>query len=236
MTSKVEAHLKENNFEEIIKNIFPCGSITGAPKIRTLEIINELETEPRGIYTGAIGIVENDNYKFNVPIRTIKINKEGKGEIGIGSGVVWDSDPNDEYNETLLKSNFLIKPEKYFEIFESILIENGKPYLLEEHLQRMKETAEYFLFNCDYEKVKEKIFERCKKLGISNKYKMKVELDKWGEVRIQNSEVSSQNENIKIAVSGKRIDLQNKFQYFKTTNRKLYDEELKNIKNLAFMK
>ena len=234
MTSKVEAELKEKNFEEIIKNIFPCGSITGAPKIRTMEIINELETEPRGIYTGAIGIIEKDKYKFNVPIRTIKISKEGKGEIGIGSGVVWDSDPEDEYNETLLKSNFLIKPEKYFEIFESILIENGIPFLLEEHLQRMEEAAEYFLFNYDYEKIKSSILVEADKLDPSVNYKMKIELDKWGKIRIQNSEVESQKENIRIAISGARIDSKNKFQYFKTTKRSLYDEELKKYQDLGF--
>ena len=234
MTSKVEAELKEKNFEEIIKNIYPCGSITGAPKIRTMEIINELETEPRGIYTGAIGIIEKDKYKFNVPIRTIKISKEGKGEIGIGSGVVWDSDPEDEYNETLLKSNFLIKPEKYFEIFESILIENGIPFLLEEHLQRMEEAAEYFLFNYDYEKIKSSILVEADKLDPSVNYKMKIELDKWGKIRIQNSEVESQKENIRIAISGARIDSKNKFQYFKTTKRSLYDEELKKYQDLGF--
>lgn len=241
MTSKVEAELKENNFDKITKNIFPCGSITGAPKIRTMEIINELESEPRGIYTGAIGIVEKDKYKFNVPIRTIKITKEGKGEIGIGSGVVWDSNAEDEYNETLLKSNFLTKPEKYFEIFESILIENGKPFLLEEHLRRMNEAADYFLFNYDYENIKNRIMVEAGKLDSSKNYKMKVELDKWGEIRIQNTELDCrqasfriQKENLRIAVSDKRINSQNKFQYVKTTNRKLYDEELEKYKELGF--
>ena len=234
MTSTVEGYLRTNNFSDIIKSIFPCGSITGAPKIRTMEIINELEKEPRGVYTGTIGIIEKDNYKFNVPIRTIQISKEGKGEIGLGSGVVWDSNPEAEYNETLLKSNFLTQPEEYFELFESVLIENRKPFLLEEHLNRLKNAAEYFLFNYNFKDIHESITKAAEKLEPDKKYKMKITLDKWGSTNIYNSEINAGNDKVKVAVSNKRIDSKNKYQYFKTTNRKMYDEELKKYKNKGF--
>ena len=79
---------KDTNLKKILMNIFPCGSITGAPKIRTMEIIHELENEKRGIYTGAIGMIKKDKITFNVAIRTLLINKKsGAGEIGIGSGL-----------------------------------------------------------------------------------------------------------------------------------------------------
>ena len=92
MTSTVSGELTQTSFSSIIKNLFPCGSITGAPKIRTMEIINNLESENRGIYTGTIGIIDNGNLNFNIPIRTISIDKSShKGEMGIGSGIVWDS-------------------------------------------------------------------------------------------------------------------------------------------------
>ena len=110
MVSTVESKLKKNTkLSDVLKNIFPCGSITGAPKIRTMEIINELEKENRGIYTGSIGLIRKNKITFNVPIRTLTIDKKtNKGEIGLGSGIVWDSIAEEEYEETKLKGNFLL--------------------------------------------------------------------------------------------------------------------------------
>jgi len=134
MTSTVSGKLKKSNFSSIIKNIFPCGSITGAPKIRTMEIIKNLEKQNRGIYTGTIGIIENENFSFNIPIRTITINKSDmKGEMGIGSGIVWDSNTSSEFEEATLKSHFLTKHVQYFEIIETMLNENGKIFLRDYH-------------------------------------------------------------------------------------------------------
>ncbi len=109
MTSGVEAKLKPGTgLHHIIRNLFPCGSITGAPKIRAMEIIRELEPEPRGIYTGAIGMISpNGDMCFNVAIRTAVVSNDGTGEIGIGSGLVADSNADDEYDECLLKLRFL---------------------------------------------------------------------------------------------------------------------------------
>ena len=99
MVSTVESKLKKNvKLSDVLKNIYPCGSITGAPKIRTMEIINELEKENRGIYTGSIGLIRKNKITFNVPIRTLTIDKKSnKGEIGLGSGIVWDSIAEEEY-------------------------------------------------------------------------------------------------------------------------------------------
>jgi para-aminobenzoate synthetase/4-amino-4-deoxychorismate lyase len=120
MVSTITAELKkEVTLRTVLKNIFPCGSVTGAPKIRTMEIINELEKEERGIYTGSIGLFNKDEASFNVAIRTLTVNrKTGNGELGIGSGIVWDSEPQKEYEETLLKSKFLTEPENYFDLFD----------------------------------------------------------------------------------------------------------------------
>lgn len=108
MISKVEGALRRGvSWKDIFKALFPCGSITGAPKIRTMEIIAELEASPRGVYTGAIGFIAPDNEAvFNVAIRTLTITN-GTGEVGIGSGITIDSDPEDEFEETLLKARFL---------------------------------------------------------------------------------------------------------------------------------
>ena len=114
MISKVEGKLKNSvTLYDIIEAIFPCGSITGAPKIRSMEIIAELEKEPRGIYTGAIGYLTPDgNACFNVAIRTLHI-KDGLGEIGIGAGITIGSDPEDEFKETILKAKFLTNEINY---------------------------------------------------------------------------------------------------------------------------
>jgi len=108
MTSTVTA--KMNNdvlFYDLFKAIFPSGSVTGAPKIRAMQIIRELEREDRKIYTGAIGyMAPNRDLFFNVPIRTLFI-KDGLGEMGVGGGIVWDSTPQGEWQEGILKAKFL---------------------------------------------------------------------------------------------------------------------------------
>lgn len=108
MTSTIEASIpKKISIKELFRNLFPSGSVTGAPKVRTMQIIKGLEKEERNIYTGSIGfITPQKDMVFNIAIRTILLQK-GKGEMGIGSGVVFDSDPHEEYAECLLKSRFL---------------------------------------------------------------------------------------------------------------------------------
>ncbi|NJN76434.1 MAG: hypothetical protein HC796_09915 [Synechococcaceae cyanobacterium RL_1_2] len=111
MTSTVEARTQAS-FTDIMTALFPCASITGAPKPRTMEIIKELEVSPRHIYTGAIGFMAPHSYgqygQFNVAIRTMLINlNTHEAEYGLGSGIVWDSDPEEEYQECQLKSAIL---------------------------------------------------------------------------------------------------------------------------------
>lgn len=227
MVSEISADIKKHiTFADVIKNIFPCGSITGAPKIRTIEIINEVEKEQRGIYTGAIGFIHRKKKVFNVAIRTIVINKKNKtGQIGLGSGIVWDSSPEKEYEETLLKSKFLTKPDKYFELFESMLFENGRIVLIDEHLERLKTSAAFFLFRFDIDNVRKIIVKYIRKLNSSQNYKIKLCLNKCGRVSLQSSRVQPLPDRIDIIISKKRISTSNRYQYFKTTNRNIYNRE-----------
>ncbi|MCX5679774.1 MAG: anthranilate synthase component I family protein, partial [Candidatus Omnitrophica bacterium] len=110
MTSTVMGEVpKDISVYEMLKALFPSGSVTGAPKLRAMQIIRSLEREERKIYTGAIGYITPDrDMFFNIPIRTILL-EEGSGEMGIGGGIVWDSTPEGEWDEGLLKAKFVTK-------------------------------------------------------------------------------------------------------------------------------
>jgi len=239
MTSTIEGILKENiTYLDIFKSLFPCGSITGAPKIRSMEIINELENLPRKVYCGAVGIIfpSKDLKKcvFNVPIRTVIINKN-RGEMGVGGGVVVSSKTLSEYEECKLKANFLIKRHKEFRLFESILYNKGYVFL-EEHLKRLKNSAEYFGFNFDILKIRQILKEVEKKLNDKKFYKVKLFLDKKGKVEVEwqilkNLKFKGKNQ---VILSKAKTDPHNVFLYHKTTNRNLYDSEYRKALNNGF--
>src|SRR6185503_14605806 len=158
MTSTVESTLRpDTGLVQLMSALFPCGSITGAPKIRTMQIIRELERFPRGAYTGAIGLLRPDgDCVFNVAIRTVVIDTEsGVATFGVGGGVTIDSTADREYEECLVKSRFLRPTAREFQLFESILLENGEYFLLEDHLVRLSESAAYFGFDCSMSEINE---------------------------------------------------------------------------------
>lgn len=227
MVSDISSRLKKDiTLSEVIKHIFPCGSITGAPKISTMGIIHKIEKEPRGIYTGSIGFIHKQKKIFNVAIRTIVLSKKTfRGELGLGSGIVWDSVIEQEFQETILKSRFLTEPESEFELFETMLLENGKILLLEDHLIRLKSSASFFLFRYDDNKIQKAIQKTILYSDSHTNQKLKLLINKWGEVKTNVSQVLAPPEIIKVIISKNRIKIGNKYQYFKTTNRKIYDKE-----------
>lgn len=228
LTSEIVGKLKTNSISEIIKNLFPSGSITGAPKLRTMEIIHELEKSKRGVYTGLIGMFNKNHSITNVAIRTLDINPSNmNSELGIGSGVVWDSDPELEYEEVLLKSNFLTQSTKYFELFETMLLEDGVIFLFENHLYRLKDASQYFLFNYDEKFVRSELSSHIYSLDKNKLYKIRLSLSKWGNITITNEIISPNSETVDLKISDKKIDSHNKYQFFKTTNRELYERELR---------
>lgn len=225
MTSTVEARLKEElGLGQIFASIFPGGSVTGAPKIKTMRIINELEKEPRGIYTGAIGYISPEKEScFNIAIRTIGLNKK-KGELGIGGGIVYDSDSEAEYKEALLKADFFTKTKHSFKLLETILWDESKGFwLLDLHLGRLKKSCRYFSIPFYPEKIK-KEFER-KIKERRGQAKLRLLVSAAGDFTVSAQRLSKIKEPVKIEISSKRVNSGDIFLYHKTTKRKFYDRE-----------
>jgi len=149
MTSTISATLHpRTTFYDIFAAMFPCGSVTGAPKIRTMQIIRELEAHPRGVYTGAIGFIAPDRSAvFNVAIRTLVLHN-GEAHMGVGGGIVADSVPEDEHREALLKASFLTRTHQPFQLIETVLFDQHYQRL-PLHLDRLESSAQYFDFPCD---------------------------------------------------------------------------------------
>lgn len=149
MTSTVQAKT-DVPLTKIFSALFPCASITGAPKVNTMRIISELETTPRKIYTGSIGyIAPNRKAKFNIAIRTALIDRETRAaEYGVGGGIVWDSESSDEYEEALLKARVLTDSPPQFSLLETLLWTPEEGFFLrEKHIARLLDSAEYFGFS-----------------------------------------------------------------------------------------
>ncbi|MGN6122904.1 MAG: aminodeoxychorismate synthase component I [Sphingomonas oligoaromativorans] len=152
MTSTVTAELAEGgDAAGVLEAAFPCGSITGAPKLRAMEIAAEVEHAPRGAYTGAIGRIDADgDAAFNVAIRTLTISEAGRAAIGLGSGIVADSDVGAEWRECLAKGGFIGAACPPFDLLETMLFDPLEGVMeLERHLLRLKRSAQAlgFVFN-----------------------------------------------------------------------------------------
>lgn len=246
LISTVKGRLKEGkSLFEIFKALFPCGSVTGAPKIRAMEIISELEKEPRKVYTGAIGYINpRGDFWFNIAIRTLvfKRTEEGfKGEAGIGSGIVWDSDPEKEYDECLLKASFFTSPINYFELIETFLYEPlGESYLLELHYKRLIRSAKYFGFKIPEilsspKTLKTYIELEFKKAGLSLrlKYKGRLLLSPSGKARVQFLPFEPWTQSLRVMLMKRDFNL-GVFHFHKTTCRKKLDEKLRKARDMGF--
>lgn len=143
MISTIIAEPVEATLTDTLRALFPCGSVTGAPKIRALEVIRELECAPRGLYCGALGWIAPDgDFTLSVPIRTLEVGPEGQARMGIGSGIVADSDPAGEEAECEAKARFLTGLPAPFSLIETLRIEtDGRCALLDRHLARMQRSA-----------------------------------------------------------------------------------------------
>ena len=229
MVSIVKAILKKRiSIYDLLKAIFPSGSVTGAPKINTMKIINFLEREPRRVYTGSIGFFAPDgDGVFNVVIRTILIdNKRGSGEMGIGSGIVYDSDPYKEFDECELKADFIRKKKNYFKFIETILWRPKKGYfLLNKHLNRLLSSAEYFNVCYDKKAILKELKDLEKRLDRDYDHRVRLLFDEKGRMQASFTKINGHREAARVRFSEKKVRNNNIFLYHKTTSRDLYDEE-----------
>src|SRR5215831_4272075 len=210
MTSGITAELRADmGLSDMLKALFPCGSVTGAPKVRAMEIIRELEAYPRGVYTGAIGhIAPNGDSQFNVAIRTLFIDGEGTGEMGIGSGVVSDSKADAEFEECLLKAQFLTKADAPFELIETIRWERGVGFhLLERHLVRLQSSATYFGYPFERGKVLAALSAEVEELD-GDVHMVRLLLGEDGTINLTSTriELPSKDTVWRFAISDQRID------------------------------
>ena len=220
MTSTVESTLRDGtSLVDLMTALFPCGSVTGAPKIRTMQIIRELERFPRGAYTGAIGFLRpGGDCIFNVAIRTVVVDTETNvATFGVGGGVVIDSTAEREYEECLVKSRFLHAEPVEFQLFESILLEDGEYFLLARHVQRLRDSAEYFGFRFCEAQINTDL-ERIAAEKPSGSWKVRAMLWKDGRIETDVS-VIVPIQRRRVALATEAVDSSDRFLFHKTTRR-----------------
>jgi para-aminobenzoate synthetase/4-amino-4-deoxychorismate lyase len=225
MTSTITADTNPGTtIIDIFKALFPCGSITGAPKIKTMEIIADIENSPREVYCGAIGFITPESEAvFNVPIRTVVIDKEtGKAEYGVGGGITWDSELSEEYDEAFLKAKLLTVERPAYKLLESIKLSDGEYYLLNNHIDRMKQSAEYFDYRFSELYLRDRL-QKYAEINHGTLQKVRVLLHENGEIEVSGQAIKLLDPEFKAILAEAPISSANPFLFHKTTNRDVYE-------------
>ncbi|MCC7119665.1 MAG: aminodeoxychorismate synthase component I [Anaerolineales bacterium] len=225
LTSTVQAKTHAS-LTKIFKALFPCASITGAPKVSAMQIIAELENSPRKIYTGSIGFVApNRKAQFNVAIRTALVDKKKQtAEYGVGGGIVWDSESGDEYNEAILKARILSKPYQEFSLLETLLWTPSDGYfLLAKHLARMADSAKYFNFPFSENSFINLLDEI--KPKFASPQRLRILLNPAGRLTYEASAFISEEKILQSRLAKEAINSTDIFYFHKTTRREIYPAE-----------
>jgi para-aminobenzoate synthetase/4-amino-4-deoxychorismate lyase len=237
MTSTVRGALRTDaNWHDIFRALFPCGSITGAPKVRAMQLLAEIEGGPRGFYTGAIGYFSQERAVLNVAIRTLELEGE-MATMGVGGGIVIDSNAAEEFRECALKAEFLTSGEETFSLVETMLWSGIYP-LLALHLTRMADSADYFGFPCDRETIEAELLVIAARFPNRQSQKVRLLLDSDGCITIlpeSIAEPAEKGSQERVCISPHRTDPSNRFLFHKTTRRPLYSSEWDGAKNAGFV-
>jgi len=235
MTSTVQAETSAA-LPDIIRALFPCSSVTGAPKLRTMEIIAELEKSPRGVYTGCIGLLgPGRQAQLSVAIRTLHLDQtDGRVEYGVGSGVVWDSDPKAEYRECRLKAEVLQPAPEEFDLLETMLWEPHAGYrFLSDHLDRLSASASYFGLPSNRREL-EASLRRASVSFADRPTRVRLLVSRRGEIRVESSPLGADftfesgpdaprsGKPLRVRVVPCSAQSSDRFLYHKTTRRQVY--------------
>ncbi len=226
MTSTVAATLRGGTtLEDLFAALFPCGSVTGAPKVSTSRIIAALEDAPRGVYCGAVGFVApGGDAAFNVAIRTVVVDAEtGEAVYGTGGGVTWDSTPGGEYAEALAKTKVLTERAPDFELLETLRFDESGYRLLEEHLSRLEASADYFDFDITAGQAREELHRHAEGHAVGAR-RVRLLASADGRVRVESEPLAETPPAPRpVALALTPVDSSDRFLYHKTTRRGVYD-------------
>ena len=221
MTSTIQGQLAEScQLRQIFQALFPCGSITGAPKISTMAIIKELEPQARGLYCGTIGLcLPSGERIFNVAIRTLQIH-QGEAIYGAGGGITWDSNWQSEYQEAQQKAAVLYRKNPQFQLFSTAKVSQGQISLYDQHLNRLREAARYFAFPFDQDRLEEELEQLLASQQKKEDQRLKISLNKKGDFQFELAPLKPLAKTFKRAqLVQQKKDLASPFTYFKTSHR-----------------
>ena len=221
MTSTIKSQLREDvDLVAVFRSLFPCGSITGAPKIATMEIIKNLEPQPRGVYCGTIGLLlPNGQRIFNVAIRTIQLHK-GQAIYGVGGGITWDSTWQSEYREVHQKAAVLYRKQARFQLITTGKINQKQLLFEDQHLERLTKASRYFAYPFDPEDLRQRIEEECQACDSHQDYRLRITLNKSGELELSRQVLTPLSPGFcQAKLCLQETDLNQAFTYFKTTYR-----------------
>lgn len=225
MTSTVAAQLRPGtSLDEIFGALFPCASVTGAPKIKAVELIARLENAPRGAYCGAVGLLRpGGDAVFNVAIRSVVVDSQsGAASCGVGGGIVWDSRCDDEYAEALLKSRFLAGTGEAFALIETLRLQDGRFERLERHIARLSASARYFGRPFDEARCRA-VLARVAGDGTQPR-RVRVRLDRHGGLEADVDPMPAPPARpARFALARRPVDSASLWLYHKTTRRAVYE-------------
>ena len=230
MTSTIESVCRAGTgLVDLFGALFPCGSVTGAPKISSMKMIRSLEPSPRGVYTGAIGLVRpGGNCTFSVAIRTLVLDTETKRAVfGVGGGITHDSTAEDEYGECLAKACFLIDPPPAFQLIDTLRLEAGVYFLLDRHVVRMLESAAFFEFVLDEGAIRAAL-EAVRVGHPQGAWKVRLLVSHKGEIHSEASAlIATTGQLWRVGLATAPLDSADRFLFHKTTHRSFYEQPVR---------
>ena len=230
MTSTIESVCRPGTaLVDLFGALFPCGSVTGAPKISSMKMIRSVEPSPRGVYTGAIGLVRpGGDCTFSVAIRTLVLDTETGGAVfGVGGGITYDSTPADEYDECLTKARFLTEAPPVFQLIETLRLEEGDYFLPGRHVARVVESAAFFEFALEESAVCAAL-EAIRAEHPQGIWKVRLLVSSRGEIHSEASPLIGPKDQVwRVGLATTPLDSSDRFLFHKTTHRSYYEQPIR---------